>query len=231
MSQHIVRYIVSFNCSVFLETQFSHSRYLLIKTVPKEEELRLGTQPVHNIPTVKLDPKHPLTVGSRPISIPEPTYKLQILLEQRREELCEEGYDDEDLAIFSADEVPPSDRQAPQLVEDDWVHDAEWVQACVEHMLPAPVDASPMATMALQKDLTAMLREQGQAKNLKELGWYMPQDFMSDNLFQWVVELHSFEPSLPIAKDIAARSVISNLASPQIVNALRWWQESQFNRL
>ncbi|EIN06501.1 hypothetical protein PUNSTDRAFT_115057 [Punctularia strigosozonata HHB-11173 SS5] len=92
---------------------------------------------------------------------------------------------------------------------DDWVHDPEWVNASIAHLMPPPVDATPMATMALQKELKAMLNEQKKAKSLKELGWYMPPDLIGDNLFQWIVELHSFEKDLPIAKDMKNKGLNS----------------------
>ena len=60
----------------------------------------------------------------------------------------------------------------------------------------------PMATMSLQKELKAVLKDQATAKSLKQLGWYMPLDYIGDNLFQWIVELHSFEEELPIAQDM-----------------------------
>ena len=54
-----------------------------------------------------------------------------------------------------------------------------------------------------------MLKEQDRATSLKELGWYMPPGFIEDNLYQWIVELHSFDKDLPIAKDLAQRKVNS----------------------
>ena len=56
-----------------------------------------------------------------------------------------------------------------------------------------------------------MLREQEHARALNELGWYLPLDFVGDNLFQWIVELHSFDPDLPVAKDMVSRYAILNL--------------------
>lgn len=158
------------------------------------------------MPSVKLDPWFPLTIDSRSISIPEPSFKLTTLLEARKTEFLEEDYDSEDQAIFSAQESSIKTVLSPQAVrEDDWKHDPDWVQECVAHMMPAPSDATPMATSALQRELTSMLKEQEKAKSLKELGWFMPPDLIGDNLFQWVVELHSFEPDLPVAKDLATR--------------------------
>jgi ubiquitin-conjugating enzyme E2 Q len=85
---------------------------------------------------------------------------------------------------------------------DDWVHDPEWVSNVVPMMLPAPQSASRAATAALQRELRSMLKEQESASSLKELGWYMPPEFIGDNLFQWIVEMHSFDESIPIAIDM-----------------------------
>lgn len=74
-------------------------------------------------------------------------------------------------------------------------------------MLTPPDDATPMATMSVQRELAKMVKEQEAAKSLAELGWYMPPEFIGDNLFQWIVELHSFDAALPIAQDLKARCV------------------------
>jgi ubiquitin-conjugating enzyme E2 Q len=63
--------------------------------------------------------------------------------------------------------------------------------------------------MALQRELRAMLKEQEKADSLRDLGWYMPPEFVGDNLFQWIVELHSFDEALPIAKDLKAKKLTS----------------------
>ena len=64
------------------------------------------------------------------------------------------------------------------------------------------------ATTALQRELKAMLREQGKAKSLSELGWYMPEDLIGDNLYQWIVELHTFDKDIPVARDMVAQCVV-----------------------
>ena len=87
------------------------------------------------------------------------------------------------------------------------MHDPSWVAACIQHVLPPPNDASRMATTTLQRELRRILKEQEDAKSLKELGWYMPPEFIGDNLFQWIAELHSFDPEIPIAQDMKARYV------------------------
>lgn len=92
---------------------------------------------------------------------------------------------------------------------DDWVHNETWVNDNIANLMPPPVEASATATMALQRELRAMLKEQETCTSYKELGWFMPPDLIGDNLFQWIVEMHSFDPEIPIAKDMVARSVLS----------------------
>ena len=55
-----------------------------------------------------------------------------------------------------------------------------------------------------------MYRDQRKARKneMELLGWYMPQDFNEDNLYQWVVEMHSFDPELPLAKDMKGKYVL-----------------------
>ena len=217
----------------------------------------LSSNDIKQIPLVKLDPAHPLTItgigGQKKIEIPEPSYKLETLLDQRRKELFEEENDEEDQTVFEfrhaesgvaqsqsryevieVDDTPPpapatakgkwkwkgkdkdggkgkgkgkGKEQAGVKKEKDWKHDVEWVNRSVAHLMPPPVEASPSATMAVQRELRAMLREQEGADCLRELGWYMPPELVGDNLFQWIVELHSFDPELPIAKDMKAKWV------------------------
>ncbi|KAJ6632300.1 hypothetical protein B0H10DRAFT_1865630 [Mycena sp. CBHHK59/15] len=97
--------------------------------------------------------------------------------------------------------------------KNDWKHDEDYVRRSIDHLMPPPLESTPGATMAVQRELNAMLKEQEKAMKspggLKELGWYMPQDLVGDNLFQWIVEMHSFDETLPVAKDLKARGVNS----------------------
>ncbi|KAJ7616173.1 hypothetical protein DFH06DRAFT_1107922 [Mycena polygramma] len=97
--------------------------------------------------------------------------------------------------------------------KDDWKHNADYVRRTIDMLMPPPFESSPSSTMAVQRELKAMLKEQDKAAvsagGLKELGWYMPQEFMGDNLFQWIVEMHSFDETLPIAKDLKREGVNS----------------------
>lgn len=197
------------------------SRYLLVRG----REFEYSGSKESKIPFVNLDTKHPVTMGSTSIQIPEPSYKIEKLLSSRRSEFLEEDFDEDDQLVFShvAETAsqsqkqqqnqnqsahisfqPPALKKRTPLV-NDWKHDPEYVKAAIEHLLPPPEDSSIAATMALQRELRSMIREQDSAASFKELGWYMPLEFNEDNLFQWIVEMHSFDPDLPIAKDLMAK--------------------------
>ncbi|RDB28698.1 hypothetical protein Hypma_015532 [Hypsizygus marmoreus] len=190
-------------------------------------------------PQVTLDPAHPITLNGKRIEIPEPSHQIDTLLKARQQEYCEEDNDEEDVAIFvmkatvpevieinSDDEDYSMDYEdgdyatphkepvvfAVKNVEkpiDDWKHDQDWVTKSILHLMPPPFEATPSATMAVQRELKTMLKEQDNAKSLKDLGWYMSPDFIGDNLFQWIVEMHSFDDELPIAKDMKAKGLNS----------------------
>ncbi|KAF3766546.1 hypothetical protein M406DRAFT_38809 [Cryphonectria parasitica EP155] len=71
--------------------------------------------------------------------------------------------------------------------------------------LPEWADAN--ATRRLATDIKQMQKIQASTP-LHELGWYI--DFENvENMFQWIVELHSFDPKLPLAKDMKAAGVTS----------------------
>ncbi|TFK19866.1 hypothetical protein FA15DRAFT_626277 [Coprinopsis marcescibilis] len=94
-------------------------------------------------------------------------------------------------------------------LKDDWKHDPAYVQAAVERLMLPPFESTPSASSAIQRELKSMLKEQASAKSLKELGWYMPEEFIGDNLYQWIVEMHSFDEDIPVAKDMKAKGVNS----------------------
>lgn len=69
-------------------------------------------------------------------------------------------------------------------------------------MLDPPSYATPSATMRLNRELKTILKIQ-ESTPLHELGWYINAELVS-NVYQWIVELHSFESTLPLAKDMKA---------------------------
>ncbi|POR33901.1 Poly [ADP-ribose] polymerase 8 [Tolypocladium paradoxum] len=68
--------------------------------------------------------------------------------------------------------------------------------------LPAPSWAmsSPAALHALTREIKDLHKIQTTITS-RELGWYVDVEKV-DNLFHWIVELHSFDTELPLAKDM-----------------------------
>ncbi|KAL4941500.1 hypothetical protein BDV06DRAFT_179289 [Aspergillus oleicola] len=66
--------------------------------------------------------------------------------------------------------------------------------------LGEPTYATPRAARQLQKVLHQALETQ-RKQPLHELGWYINANTI-DSVYQWIVELHSFDKSLSIAKDL-----------------------------
>ncbi|KAB8304685.1 hypothetical protein EYC80_004050 [Monilinia laxa] len=67
-------------------------------------------------------------------------------------------------------------------------------------ILESPAYATSSASMRLNRELKAILKVQ-ESTPLHELGWYIDYSLVA-NLYQWIVELHSFDPTLPLAKDL-----------------------------
>ncbi|KAK7746761.1 hypothetical protein SLS53_001949 [Cytospora paraplurivora] len=87
--------------------------------------------------------------------------------------------------------------------------------------LPVPDWANSNATKRLTSDIMHMQKVQTNTP-LHELGWYIDFDKV-DNMFQWIVELHSFEPSLPLSKDMKKAGITA------IVLEVRFGREYPFS--
>jgi len=74
-------------------------------------------------------------------------------------------------------------------------------------ILAPPSYATPLATKTLQRELRATLKLQ-ETHPSEELGWYLDAELIT-NVYQWIVELHSFEAHLPLAQDMKSRGVKS----------------------
>lgn len=83
-------------------------------------------------------------------------------------------------------------------------------------LLEPPAYASSSATKALQQRLLQALKVQEQTPP-DELGWYIDHQLIN-NPYQWIVELHSFDLSLPLGQDLqkgGLQSVILEMRFPQ----------------
>lgn len=74
-------------------------------------------------------------------------------------------------------------------------------------LLGPPSYATSAATNMLARDLQALLKVQCTTP-LHELGWYIDGDAI-DNMYQWIVELHSFDPKLPLSKEMKDADISS----------------------
>ncbi|KAF2130475.1 hypothetical protein P153DRAFT_218850 [Dothidotthia symphoricarpi CBS 119687] len=74
-------------------------------------------------------------------------------------------------------------------------------------MLQHPAWATTSATKCLMKDFKSLIHVQNTTP-AHELGWHIDQDKM-ENMYQWIVELHSFDPVLPLAKEMKQRNIKS----------------------
>ncbi|KAG6015974.1 hypothetical protein E4U43_004404 [Claviceps pusilla] len=68
---------------------------------------------------------------------------------------------------------------------------------------PAWAVSSRMALQALSREIRQLHQTQSQ-NDAASLGWYFDTAKVS-NLFQWIVELHTFDADLPLAKDMMRR--------------------------
>lgn len=74
-------------------------------------------------------------------------------------------------------------------------------------MLQQPAYATPAATLTLNRELQKILKVQATTP-INELGWYINKDLI-ENVYQWIVELHSFNADLPLAKDMKTAGITS----------------------
>lgn len=89
-------------------------------------------------------------------------------------------------------------------------------------LTPTPNYATTQASKRLQKDFRALLNTQSkfiENGTLSDLGWYVDPEHVTrtENLYQWIAELHSFPLTLPLAKDLQTvdmQSVILEIRFP-----------------
>lgn len=73
--------------------------------------------------------------------------------------------------------------------------------------LSLPQWANPNSSKRLAAEIKRLQKIQTTTP-LHELGWYVHLDNI-ENMFQWILELHSFDPELPLAKDMKQAGIIS----------------------
>lgn len=127
--------------------------------------------------------------------------------------LLSDDTDIEDLRILiSEDEGEEEEEEvkpAPPKIKE--ASKTDFVPGTLDHgslpLLEPPTYATPGGTRALQRELNATLKIQG-SQPAHALGWYIDQENIN-NMYQWIIELHSFESHLPLAKDLKAKGLTS----------------------
>jgi ubiquitin-conjugating enzyme E2 Q len=80
------------------------------------------------------------------------------------------------------------------------------VEASLPLMSP-PAYATGPATSLLQRHLLATLKIQDR-EPLHELGWYVDLSLIK-TVYQWIVELHTFDPEIPLTQDLKTANLTS----------------------
>lgn len=83
-------------------------------------------------------------------------------------------------------------------------------------ILPHPDDASRTASSQLLKAFNALLRTQITTP-AHELGWYINPNGVV-NMYQWIVELHSFDKDIPLAQDMKKAEITSIVLEMRFTN-------------
>ena len=124
---------------------------------------------------------------------------VEEMVQQAEDDAASVDTDQEDLSLLLSDteelEIPKTDFRPGTL------------DHTTLPLLEPPAYATTMATKSLQKMLTSTLQVQ-ESEPAHELGWYIDPELIG-NMYQWIVELHSFEPTLPIARDMKAKGLKS----------------------
>lgn len=126
---------------------------------------------------------------------------------------------DEDRIIFE-DELPNDDQLSGTLPTPNSTmtskikrsnHLTDYIPGKLDYgtlpMLQQPSWASSAATKRLMRDFRDLIKTQNE-QPLHELGWHIDEDKI-ENMYQWLVELHSFDPKLPLAQDMKKHNVKS----------------------
>ncbi|KAL5052294.1 hypothetical protein BDW71DRAFT_8571 [Aspergillus fruticulosus] len=116
-----------------------------------------------------------------------------------------ETHPEDRLMLLSDDEPTVRSKQRTDESSTDFHPDT--LDPSSIQLLWEPKYATPRATRTLQKVLRQALETQ-EKQPLHELGWYINGNLIH-NVYQWIVELHSFDKSLSIAKDLQKAKITS----------------------
>ncbi|KAI4136626.1 MAG: hypothetical protein LQ341_005522 [Variospora aurantia] len=125
--------------------------------------------------------------------------------------LLSDDTDIEDLQILLSDHEEPEAVRTQAAPGLEKAAKTDFVPGTLDQdslqLLKPPTYATSTGTKALQRELNTTLKTQD-SRPAHELGWYINRELIN-NMYQWIIELHSFEPHLPLAKDLKAKGLTS----------------------
>ena len=99
--------------------------------------------------------------------------------------------------------------EAPKVIIDSKMTD--FMPGTIDHstlpLFDPPAYATIQGTRTLQRQLQETLKTQATTP-IHELGWYIDPELIT-NMYQWIIELHTFDSALPISKDLKSRKLKS----------------------
>ena len=142
----------------------------------------------------------PQRKGSKKIKVV--TLTNQQAVENALDDAASDATDTEDLALVSSGDAHSKPSASSKT---------DFVPGCLDYatlpLIQPPSDASMFATKAIQHCFKLALESQKKTP-LHQLGWYIDAE-KTDNMYQWIVELHTFDPSLPLAIDMKKAGIKS----------------------
>ncbi|KAK0626276.1 hypothetical protein B0T14DRAFT_410676, partial [Immersiella caudata] len=104
----------------------------------------------------------------------------------------------------SENALPPSPAPTEKSLTDFEPRTLNWSSL---PQLQEPTFSNTMATQALARELKKLQAVQSKTPS-HELGWYIDFDRI-DNVYHWIVELHTFDKSIPLAQDMKTIGITS----------------------
>jgi ubiquitin-conjugating enzyme E2 Q len=143
---------------------------------------------------------------------------LAILLSENEEDEEEEGQEVGASSMAKAKDRQPSKKLKGVVPKPNNLTDFEpdTLTESSLTLLAVPTYATTSATKTLQTLLQTTLKVQ-EEQPAHELGWYISPRLI-DNVYHWIVELHSFDVDLPLAKDLTAaglQSIVMEMRFPK----------------
>ncbi|KAI1815687.1 hypothetical protein GGS20DRAFT_584256 [Poronia punctata] len=207
-------YVNSCNPYVIDVLHWFQCRYLFVCT---EREANNQMIPTANVEEFVQDPLYPLHgCNSKEVFVPKAAFPSASDRRRHRTSFSaatsvQDGEDtdeeDEEDAMFLRDPSAEATTTAAMVDETKTDFRPGMLNFTTLPVMAFPSYATPAAQKTIQKELAKLQKVQS-VEPLHTLGWYIDFDRIT-NMFQWIVELHSFDPDLPLAMDMKVAGITS----------------------